>query len=76
MNLRTLDISSGVRPFWILTILCALLYLPGITSLPPIDRDEARFMQSTKKMIESGDYGRIRFQAELRDKKPISAHWL
>ena len=76
MNLRTLDISSGVRPFWILTILCALLYLPGITSLPPIDRDEARFMQSTKKMIESGDYGRIRFQAELRDKKPIGAHWL
>ena len=66
MNLRTLDILSGVRPFWVLSILCALLYLPGISSLPPIDRDEARFMQSTKQMIESGDYSRIRFQAAPR----------
>ena len=27
-------------------------------------------------MIESSDYGRIRFQAAPRDKKPIGAHWL
>ncbi|MDX2224079.1 MAG: glycosyltransferase family 39 protein, partial [Rhodospirillaceae bacterium] len=41
-----------------------------------MDRDEARFMQASKQMIETGDYGRIRFQAEARDKKPIGAHWL
>ena len=76
MNIRTLDFTSGVRRFWLLTILCAALYIPGISVLPPIDRDEARFMQSTKQMIESGDYGRIRFQAEPRDKKPVGAHWV
>jgi 4-amino-4-deoxy-L-arabinose transferase-like glycosyltransferase len=53
-----------------------MLYLPGLASLPPIDRDEARFMQASKQMIETGDHARIRFQAEPRDKKPIGAHWL
>lgn len=44
--------------------------------MPAIDRDEARVMQATKQMIESGDYGRIRFQNEPRDKKPPGVHWL
>lgn len=70
MSLRTLDITSGGRSYAVLTILCAALYLPGIAALPPIDRDEARFMQSSKQMIETGDYIHIRFQNEPRDKNP------
>jgi 4-amino-4-deoxy-L-arabinose transferase-like glycosyltransferase len=51
--------------------LCLALYLPGIVALRPIDRDEARFAQSTKQMLESGDFVRPRFQSEGRYKKPI-----
>jgi 4-amino-4-deoxy-L-arabinose transferase-like glycosyltransferase len=65
--------SGGV--FVLLTLLCALLHLPGLAMLPPIDRDEARFMQATKQMIEAGDYAHITFQTEPRDKKPIGAYW-
>jgi len=50
--------------------------LPGIAQLPPIDRDEARYMQATKQMVESGDYVDIRFQDQPRHKKPIGIYWL
>jgi 4-amino-4-deoxy-L-arabinose transferase-like glycosyltransferase len=71
-------IASGgaARACIVLTLLCALLYLPGLTSVPPTDRDEARFMQATKQMIETGDYINIHFQDEPRNKKPAGIHWL
>ncbi len=68
--------GSSLRAYTILTLLCALLYLPGLTSIPPTDRDEARFMQATKQMIETGDYINIHFQDEPRNKKPAGIHWL
>jgi 4-amino-4-deoxy-L-arabinose transferase-like glycosyltransferase len=68
--------GRSLRAYAILTLLCALLYLPGLTSIPPTDRDEARFMQATKQMIETGDYINIRFQDEPRNKKPAGIHWL
>lgn len=60
----------------LLAILCLLLYLPGQTTIPPFDRDEARFVQATKQMVASGDYVDIRFQDEARHKKPIGLYWL
>lgn len=60
----------------LLTLICLALYLPGFTSLPPVDRDEARFAQSSRQMLESGDLDDIRFQAEPRYKKPIGIYWL
>lgn len=68
--------NGGTRVYAVLTLLCALLYLPGLTSIPPTDRDEARFMQATKQMIETGDYINIHFQDEPRNKKPAGIHWL
>jgi 4-amino-4-deoxy-L-arabinose transferase-like glycosyltransferase len=59
-----------------LVALCLVLYGSGITLLPPVDRDEARFAQATRQMVESGDFVRIRFQEEPRHKKPIGIHWL
>jgi 4-amino-4-deoxy-L-arabinose transferase-like glycosyltransferase len=52
------------------------LYLPGIRSLPVTDRDEARYAQASKQMVESGDYLRIRFLNEARNKKPAGIYWL
>jgi 4-amino-4-deoxy-L-arabinose transferase-like glycosyltransferase len=51
-------------------------FLPGFFNIPPIDRDEARFAQATKQMIESGDYIDIRYQDEVRYKKPVGIYWL
>ncbi len=67
------------RPAWpalLLVLFGLLLYLPGLVSLPPTDRDEARFAQASKQMCESGDYVNIRFQDEPRYKKPIGIYWL
>ncbi|MCT8265710.1 glycosyltransferase family 39 protein [Afifella sp. JA880] len=61
----------------LVTILVAIiLFLPGLTALPPIDRDEARFVQATKQMHESGDFIDIHFQSETRYKKPVGIYWL
>lgn len=68
--------SAGWRPYALLTLLCLALYLPGIAALPPLDRDESRFAQATRQMLESGDYLRIRFQDEARNKKPAGIYWL
>ena len=59
-----------------LILLCFVLYLPGLTTLPPVDRDEARFVQATRQMLESQDFVQIRFQNKPRHKKPIGIYWL
>src|SRR5271166_5778686 len=66
----------GVPRSALLCLLCLILYAPGLASIPPVDRNEARFAQATRQMPESGDFIRIRFQEEARNKKPIRIHWL
>ncbi|MCW5774353.1 MAG: glycosyltransferase family 39 protein [Rhodospirillaceae bacterium] len=66
----------GYRPWIVLILLCAALYLPGLAALPATDRDESRFMQASRQMIETGDLVRIRFMDEARNKKPAGIHWL
>ena len=66
----------GSRPWIALILLCAALYLPGLGPLPAGDRDESRFMQASRQMIETGDPVRIRYMHEARNKKPAGIHWL
>ena len=64
------------------TALYALLALVTMTvftgqhMVPPMDRDESRFAQASRQMLQSGDYVTIRFQDELRAKKPAGIYWL
>ena len=60
----------------VLAVLSLMLFLPGFFSLPPMDRDEARFAQATRQMLESRDFVDIRFQDEARHKKPIGIYWM
>ena len=53
-----------------------MVAIAGAFTLPPLDRDEARFAQATVQMIESDDYVRINFQDRERNKKPAGIHWL
>lgn len=70
---RAPSIGQG---YLLLTVLCLVLFLPGFFSIPPIDRDEARFAQATRQMLETGDYVRINFQEQPRHKKPVGIYWL
>ena len=69
-------VGSHGRALAVLLVAALLSFLPGLFSIPPIDRDEARFAQATKQMVESGDYVDIRFQDEVRYKKPVGIYWL
>src|SRR6266478_5688823 len=68
--------GSHVRAVALLTLCGLLLFLPGFFNIPPIDRDEARFAQATKQMVETGDFVDIRFQDDVRYKKPVGVYWL
>ncbi len=64
------------HPYAALLALCLLLWLPGFFTIPPSDRDESRFVQGTKQMLESGNYVEIRNGAEARNRKPVGIYWL
>ena len=64
------------HPRLLLTLFCLLLWTPGFFTLPPGDRDESRFAQATKQMLETNDYVRIMNGTEPRNRKPIGIHWL
>ncbi|MBR0681861.1 glycosyltransferase family 39 protein [Roseomonas eburnea] len=63
------------RPALWLVLLCVLLWLPGFFTIPAGDRDESRFAQATRQMVDSGDYVRIRLGEVERNKKPAGIHW-
>ncbi len=64
------------RPALCLFVLCLFVWLPGVFLLPPLDRDESRFAQASKQMIETGDFVDIRFGAGTRYNKPAGVYWL
>ncbi|HVX79497.1 MAG TPA: glycosyltransferase family 39 protein [Bradyrhizobium sp.] len=68
--------ARHLRSVAFLVLCCLLLFLPGFFNIPPIDRDEARFAQATKQMVETGDFVDIRFQDDVRYKKPVGIYWL
>ena len=69
-------LSTGWKPWFVLFILTFGAAAPGVFNLPALDRDESRFAQASKEMLEEQDYIRIQYQDELRNKKPAGIHWL
>ena len=69
-------VSSHRRAAALLVAFSLLAFLPGFFQIPPVDRDEARFAQATKQMLEAHEYVDIRFQNEVRYKKPVGIYWL
>ncbi len=70
------SLVNGFRPYLLLTLLVLAVALPGLDALPPMDRDESRFIQATRQMAETDDYVVVRFLDELRAKKPVGIYWL
>ncbi len=68
--------AQRIKHLTALLFLSLLVFLPGLASMPVIDRDEARFAQASVQMAESGDLLDIRFQDDTRYKKPAGIYWL
>jgi 4-amino-4-deoxy-L-arabinose transferase-like glycosyltransferase len=68
--------ASHLRAVALLLGFALIAFLPGFFQIPPVDRDEARFAQATKQMLERHEYIDIRFQDEVRYKKPVGIYWL
>src|ERR1700761_1263437 len=68
--------ASHLRAIMFLTLCGLLFFLPGFFNIPAIDRDEARFAQATKQMVERRDFVDIRFQDDVRYKKPVGIYWM
>jgi 4-amino-4-deoxy-L-arabinose transferase-like glycosyltransferase len=64
------------RPLAALLLICVLAWLPGFFTLPPLDRDESRFAQATRQMLESGDFININLGDGPRYEKPVGIYWL
>ena len=71
-----MDLLDTRRPRALLLAFCLLVWLPGLFTIPPTDRDESRFAQASKQMLETGDYVRIMNGTEPRNRKPIGVYWL
>ena len=73
-------VTSGIlrqkSALWFIMLILGLLVLVGHQNLAPIDRDEARFSQASRQMIQTGDFITIKFQDEYRAKKPAGIYWL
>ncbi len=79
-DLATPDLTArlfrGWRGYVLIALIALAAGLPGLARLPVMDRDEARFAQASRQMLESGDFVRIAVQDQPRYKKPIGIHWL
>ncbi len=75
-NLQTQQTRPHLFYAGLLVLLTLWMALPGIDSIPVIDRDEARYAQATVQMVESGDYVNIKFQDTARNKKPAGIYWM
>ena len=54
---------------------CVAFHMIGTWSVPLIDRDEPRFAEASREMIERGDYIVPHFNNQLRLDKPPLAYW-
>ncbi len=63
------------RAWSMVLVLAVAALLPGIGSIPVMDRDEGRYAQATKQMMETGDYVDIRLQDATRYGYPIGTYW-
>ncbi|MEM9668934.1 MAG: glycosyltransferase family 39 protein [Pseudomonadota bacterium] len=70
------SLSSGWKAWLLLALITFSAAAPGVWSIPALDRDESRFAQASKQMLETGDFVTIRYQDEYRNKKPAGIHWM
>jgi len=68
-------LKSAPAKYVILFFACVLFHILGTWSLPLIDRDEPRFAEASREMIERGNYIVPYFNNQLRLDKPPLTYW-
>ena len=68
-------INSTATKYAILFFSCVLFHILGTWSLPLIDRDEPRFAEASREMIQRGNYLVPYFNNQLRLDKPPLTYW-
>jgi 4-amino-4-deoxy-L-arabinose transferase-like glycosyltransferase len=67
---------AGRRPVLAILLFVVVGWLPAALVLPPLDRDESRFAEASRQMVDTGNYVDIRFAQTARYKKPIGIYWM
>lgn len=67
---------SDRRAILFLVGLSLLALLPGFFSIPPVDRNESRFAEISRQMVETGQLGETRLGWEVKRSRPIGQHWM
>ncbi|PYJ36338.1 MAG: hypothetical protein DME81_10640, partial [Verrucomicrobia bacterium] len=67
--------KSAIRNYALLFFGCVLFHVISTWGLPLIDRDEPRFAEASREMIERRDYVVPYFNNQLRLDKPPFAYW-
>jgi 4-amino-4-deoxy-L-arabinose transferase-like glycosyltransferase len=68
-------LNSAIRNYALLFLACVLFHVIGTWTLPLIDRDEPRFAEASREMIERGDYVVPYFNNQYRFDKPPLTYW-
>ncbi len=68
-------LKSAIRNYALLFVGCLLFPVVGTWRLPLIDRDEPRFAEASREMIERGDYVVPYFNNHFRLDKPPLTYW-
>ncbi len=69
------SLKSGARNCLLLFIGCVLFHIAGTWTLPLVDRDEPRFAEASREMIERGNYVVPYFNNHVRFDKPPLTYW-
>ena len=68
--------ASRLRSILAILIVALVAFLPGLTTIAPLDRDETRFALGTKLMLETGNLADAGLPNGLRITQPIGMNWL
>ena len=68
--------ATRARAVIALLLFALVCFFPGQTSIPAVDRDEARYVQATTQMLETGDFIDIRLHDQPRHYQPAGIYWL
>jgi 4-amino-4-deoxy-L-arabinose transferase-like glycosyltransferase len=68
--------ATRLRSTIALVIVALACFLAGQSTIPPVDRDEARYAQATTQMLETGDFVDIRLHDQPRHFQPAGIYWL
>jgi 4-amino-4-deoxy-L-arabinose transferase-like glycosyltransferase len=68
--------GASLKDLLLLLLAAVAILAPGISSLPPVDRDEPRYAVATTQMLQSGDFIDIHYQQTRRYLQPAGIYWL